>query len=351
MSIKDIKLNINPKLSEISKRILEFNEEIGNARGTPKRFSIIASYLVIYKRLTQNDLKTLTNFSLSNISYILNSLLNARIIKKALIPKSNEFEYFLSSNIINTNRKMIDGILVFSDHAQKFFTVLLEQLNNPGLSTLSGYNILYEQIQFIINDFSTYALLIRNLFQNFKNDNEPEEIDISTYIFSKSYDLFVEIEFDEKLVLFEQKIIGFLHDTLFSNSKGPANLVILPYFFTRGMLMQKQIKKLTNLSVGAISQGLKDLETRHLIEKRKNLPRIYRIRSVSLAVVYRLYKMFSIIIDWNEKFNEMKTTLEKEADMLKGDVIYSNIKLYVDEILKITPMYEDFNSILSKLID
>ena len=177
----------------------------------------------------------------------------------------------------------------------------------------------------------------------------------ATYKLSKALSLYKNIPFEKELDIFEQKIIEFLRDTLFLNSKGPSKSLILPYFFTRGILTQIQIKNLTHLSAGAISQGLKELERNKLIEvsplerneKGKKLTRKYRVKSISMAFVYRLYQMYSIIIDWKVKFQGMHSDLTEDAELTP---IYSNIRLYIEEILKLTPLFENFNKVLSKLI-
>ncbi len=121
------------------------------------------------------------------------------------------------------------------------------------------------------------------------------------------------------------------------------------YFCTRGMLTQSQIKKLTNLSVGAISQGLKVLQNRKLVEvsplernkNGKKLPSIYRIRSLSFAGMNRIQSLFGTIIEWKPIFQEMKENLknnEGDLENLKG---YSEIREFIENLIKITPTYEN----------
>ena len=60
--------------------------------------------------------------------------------------------------------------------------------------------------------------------------------------------------------------------------------------------------------------------------------------------------MYSIIIDWKMRFQEINTDLLEEATFVEDIPVYSNIKLYVEELLQLIPLFENFNNALSKLI-
>ncbi|MHA1777216.1 MAG: hypothetical protein ACTSWC_10605 [Promethearchaeota archaeon] len=195
---------------------------------------------------------------------------------------------------------MVENILIFIAHTQNFLGKILELSKTSKFSNLSGYSLLSEQIEFMIGDFNAYSLLIKNLLKNFEGINDYNIIDKATCKYLKPFELFKNVEIEDDLLIIEKKIISYFQDLIFVNSKGPAKSLILPYFFTRGMLTQSLIKNITNLFAGAISKGLKELEDQKLIEvsplkrneKGKKIPRIYRLRSISLAVIYRLYKVF-----------------------------------------------------------
>ena len=358
IKLNESNMENNPKFTKIVASIIEFNEEIGEVQGTPKRISVIISYLIIYKRMTQKQLKKLTGYSLSNISTLLQALVSSRIIKKTLISGTHRFEYHLANNIIGTNRKLIEMTQMILGRAQIFLMKTLEHLKKSNFSHLSGYNILLDQTEFMINDFKAYSALLATLLQNFEGYVKIKLEQDATYKLSKVFGSYQNILFEKEIQIFEEKIISFLRDTLFHSSKGPSKSLILPYFFTRGILTQSQIKSLTNLSAGAISQGLKELEEGKLIEvsplernkKGKKIIRKYRVKSISLAFVYRLYKMYSIIIDWKMRFQEINTDLIEQATFAEDIPVYSNIKLYIEELLQLTPLYENFNNALSKLI-
>jgi DNA-binding transcriptional ArsR family regulator len=115
------------------------------------------------------------------------------------------------------------------------------------------------------------------------------------------------------------------------------------------MLTQNQIKKITKLSVGAISQALKVLNRRNLVEisplernkNGKQLPRIYRIRPLSLAGINRIHSLFGTIIEWKPIFQEMKANLEKNVKVLEKLKGYAEITEFIDNLLSITPKYEN----------
>jgi hypothetical protein len=59
--------------------------------------------------------------------------------------------------------------------------------------------------------------------------------------------------------------------------------------------------------------------------------------------------MYSIIIDWKMRFQEMNAALSEETTFVEDIPVYANIKLYVEELFQLMPLFENFNNALSKL--
>ncbi|QEE17976.1 hypothetical protein DSAG12_03814 [Promethearchaeum syntrophicum] len=347
------------KLTKYFDQILEFNIHIGEARGTSKKFSIIMTYIMICGKITQNQLKLLTNYSLSNISSALNILLGARLIKKNRISGTHKYYYYIANNIVDTNRKTIRILLKNLSDNVNFLSDIKKELIDLRQLKLSGTYLISKQVDFMIHDFESYKSLILKLEKSFDNHQTYIKNRQFSQLNSETYDSYEVIKFDPKIIEIENRIINFLQDTLLPPRKGPSRSIILPLFFTRGMLTQNQLKNISGLSIGAISEGLKELEKKNLIrisvlrrnEKGKKIPRIYLFRSFSLAATDHIYNLFNRIIEWKPRFQRMQTSLIEEEDTLESLKGYSEINFFINMILGILPKYEIFNKIIQNLRD
>ena len=354
MFVNDPKQWINSKLSWYIEKIIEFNDKIGESRGTHKRFSKITSFLIIFGKLTQKQLKILTNYSLSNLSNSLNTLVETRLIKKNRITGTHTYEYSLAISIVDTNRIIIGILNQNLKNGVNFLSVIKNELKDLSHLNLSGNEIITNQVNYLIEDFNNYNKILDTIikFLNSVDDEYEPEIDYAFQLKAGNYKLYKEVSFDKRLLIIENRIADYLQETIFQarNSQSKAlDLTILAYFCTRGMLTQNQIKKITKLSVGAISQALKVLDKRNLVEVSplernkdgKQLPRIYRMRSLSLAGINRIHSLFGTIIKSKTTFQEMKANLKENTGELENLKGYSEIREFIDNLLRITPKYEN----------
>ena len=83
------------KSKKIERRIVSFYATIGKMDSLSPKLTEVYAYLRIYDELSQEQLRQLTGFSLSTISAILQSFLQADIISREMIPGTHKNLYKL----------------------------------------------------------------------------------------------------------------------------------------------------------------------------------------------------------------------------------------------------------------
>jgi len=143
-------------------------------------------------------------------------------------------------------------------------------------------------------------------------------------------------QFDEEMIKIEDEIIQFLIDfPLFIGQKS-IFLTIQAYFITRGNLTQSELKELTGLSSGAISQELRKLIDFGLIEITKTTStgkKIYSMKSVTSALLTMYVESLKDASKWEKELQEIKLKLEENKEELKllngYDIIYRWVNLFL----------------------
>lgn len=84
------------KLKDYEQVLVDFVMESGKAKSIDPNLQLILAYIGIHKKLTQKQLKELTNLSMGTISKKIRKILALKIIKKERIPNSNSSHYIVS---------------------------------------------------------------------------------------------------------------------------------------------------------------------------------------------------------------------------------------------------------------
>jgi predicted transcriptional regulator len=145
------------------------------------------------------------------------------------------------------------------------------------------------------------------------------------------------IEFDPEIKNFEKQIIEFLTTTPIFLGQKSKTLTIKAYFITRKILSQKKLKELTGFSSGTISQELKGLINKGIIEKTKISSTgeiTYVMKSVEKAILNSdIDKVREEINLMEEDLHVFKSELENDKEELKSvkgfNKIYQLIDLFV----------------------
>jgi hypothetical protein len=148
------------KLSIYEEKLVEFFTDIGEQKRVNPKFLIMSVYLIIHGKLTQKQLKELTNFSLGTISTILSVMLGTGYYEKERIPGTHEYTYRYLGNIEDLTTKGIDNALRSFLQSELFLKKKKEQLIELKKKNKKGANFLLNRIDELMSIFNVYREII-----------------------------------------------------------------------------------------------------------------------------------------------------------------------------------------------
>jgi len=159
--------------------------------------------------------------------------------------------------------------------------------------------------------------------------------------------------FSPKIKKIENEIIQFLSESPLFFTKDPFINQIRSYFITRKSLTQKEIRTLTKLSTGKISQVLKKLIHWKIIEKTEvssSGEYTYSMESIEKSFINYFNILIDQIIQWVKPLQEIEEILIKREDELKNQKGYDKFSYLVPLFLKAIKLnidvMEDFKDAL-----
>ncbi|MBD3195687.1 MAG: hypothetical protein GF317_11555 [Candidatus Lokiarchaeota archaeon] len=154
------------KIKIYEKQIIKFLTEIGRSRGTNETLSAIIGYLLIYKTLTQSELKSISGFSRGAISENLKILVEHGFVQKKQIKGTRKFQYttgesmsYIAKNISLTKSIKSKEMEMFIDHKISS----LKSLNNEDLE---GYDLLIERLYELKEFFNMFQSILNQIMKS-----------------------------------------------------------------------------------------------------------------------------------------------------------------------------------------
>jgi len=161
-------------------------------------------------------------------------------------------------------------------------------------------------------------------------------------------------EFDEKVAEFENDIINFMIKSPLFFDQDHILSIIKSYFVTRRDLTQKEIKKLTGLSAGKISQELNSLIKMGLIEK-SNISKTgeitYSMKSIQKSFLTTSLNAISEVSKAGKIYKNIKNELEKGREKYKNLKGYLKISNLINLLALAIPLNEMLTSKMKELRD
>jgi len=155
------------KIKEYEDILIQFVMDSGRAKSVDPNVQLILGYIGIHKKLTQKQLKDLTNLSSGTISKKLKDILALGIIKKEKIPKTNKYLYVNApESYQDTADATLDDITKINEILREKVIEIEKHQNKKGAEFLS------ERIKNLIATFET----VRNIWSDiefiFKQNNK-----------------------------------------------------------------------------------------------------------------------------------------------------------------------------------
>ncbi|MFX1322303.1 MAG: hypothetical protein ACFFAQ_11745 [Promethearchaeota archaeon] len=166
-------------------------------------------------------------------------------------------------------------------------------------------------------------------------------------------DLNDAIDFDPEIVQIEKEIMNFLIKSRLLVKLKPIFIKILSLFITRKSLTQKDLKKLTDLSAGTISQEINKMLENGIIEVTKTSESgqiTYSMNSVAISFMNFNKIVINDILKWQDELNRIKAELEKNEKEFQNIRGFKGIYDYVNIMQPIIPVYKESLEIINRLI-
>ncbi|MFW9900131.1 MAG: transcriptional regulator [Candidatus Thorarchaeota archaeon] len=332
------------EIRKYEKQLYEFIVESGKNKRRSEIESHILGYFLLHSSLTQKEIQILSTkfrsrrISSGSISTFLNQYTSyePRVILKEKIPDSkNKFRYHTISENIKEMFAVAKeaGVNVLSETIRKLEEILraLDNLK-PNEKDIKLYNIILERIKELI-DYLEYHL---SLLDNFMQSAIGKKYSLKKDIKTQKKNLKVRVSENLNLKDIEKALINLILNNEIFIIEEMKYHPIIAYLITRKSLTQLELKKLTGLSAGLISEGLNYLKKQGYIEIQKLQgvrQKKYVLESVGYFNFLKFYQRFKNIVHNKYRLSQILDELEKRKDKLGEKNGYKIIKTRVKEFL------------------
>ncbi len=344
---KNETFDYNKQLTKYEKQVIEafIGFTTRNTSEKESKYAVTLGYLLIKRRLTQKELKKLTHFSTGTIHQCLTMLELTGRISKAFIPGTHTFEYFVPETMSIMITQLKNSFQEKCDFTITFCKILTKNLSEKS--------ILYFRLQEIMDTYSLYRTLLP-LFDvdnneitlespmiDFNNDSRIQELKNSNFTTEEAEKTFI-------------RLYGiFMNFNIYYEFSEPMKL-IFGYFITRKLLTQYELKRITKLSIGAISQSINKLIEYELIfNKGKNSKghNIYELDSIKTIMFQRFLRDLESMVSRKITIEQIKKAIEEDLTNLESSKVinkylytikdqYQSLLSKVDEFVNILRIYD-----------
>jgi len=285
------------------------------------------------------------------------NLVNIGYIKRKMKPGTHEFIYFPSP----LPQDSIDQALGSLTPEIKFLQLKISELKKIADSNKKGYTLLLTRLEETLQTFELYQKIIEVI------QNPNLTIDINSKVESNKVSLedlqFIEEDFAPELKEIENDILDFfIHQSKYLILKR-FELISYVYFITRKVLTQEKLRKLTGLSLGKVSQVVKNLlatkfiekigkmELQRLLPKEKTFKIHYTMETIQKSFMKSGMDSLLKLLKWEEEFSKIHSELVKDKQKLKKLNGYEKILKKTNDLLRVIPIYKQAYDFFSKFVD
>ena len=167
-------------------------------------------------------------------------------------------------------------------------------------------------------------------------------------------DLNDDIEFDPEIEEIEKEIMNFFIKSRLLVKLKPLFIKILSFFITRKSLTQNDLKELTGLSAGTISQEIHKMLENEIIEVMKTSDSgqiTYSMNSVPNAFMKFNKSVINNLLKWENELNSIKYELDKNKKEFENFKGFKGMFDFVNIIQPIMPLYKEILEIINNLME
>jgi len=323
------------KIRVYEKQIVNYFKEISGIRTQNVKIATIIAYCLVHRNLTQKQLRDLTGYSMGTISSSLTSLVRFGILKKQIIPGTHEFDYILPSSMVQIIDLYRGSVLAEIFKARDFFQTLQKEIN---VDDLLRFRIV-DMLSFLDANEDVIRLLNLRTTEEAKNRKKSPAILANERIDSDNLEMKTEktLEIEQKIINY---FLGSLQASLFLGQKITATKMIA-YFVTRETFTQRQLRDVSGLSAGTISQGLQHLLHLGLIIRvstGESSHHAYQMRSIKKALLSYLHVSTRRSTELEGLFTGIRDEMDEKYSELSSLHGYREVYSVVSQYLRIFPL-------------
>lgn len=356
-------------------QILNFLNRVGELAHRTPAMSTVRALFYLYDHLTQFQVrllakkylekKNLRGYSAGSISNILLFLETQKFLTKALPKGSNEYIYTITTPVEKTISQSFPMLQLLLQVLEEILNRVMKLLEQTSVANLSGFSQL--------SNFATQFQKILPIYKEIVTTTQ-KSVEISStpvkIISSQLGDLFKRISpnpppnlppkyqylaFHPPLDILEQEIHALFNLRMTISGAEPdiTNRVML-YFYTRQDLTQGEIKALTSLSIGAVSQAVQTLLHNQFIEKVTQSGGRARNYHVCVLVRTLFHYLFRYELVFGEGAKNLRAILA-DIDSYRlnhpEDQELNRIFNATNVLLRLTSVFEYLNVNLAKILE
>jgi DNA-binding transcriptional regulator GbsR (MarR family) len=162
------------------------------------------------------------------------------------------------------------------------------------------------------------------------------------------------IEFDPEIGVIEKEIMDFIIKSRLLVKLKPLFNKILSFFITRKSLTQNDLKELTGLSAGTISQEINKMLENEIIEVMKISESgqiTYSMNSVPNAFMKFNKSVINNLLKWENELNSIKYELDKYKKEFKNFKGFKGMYEIINVIQPLMPLYKESLEIINNLME
>ncbi|MFX0140003.1 MAG: MarR family transcriptional regulator [Candidatus Hodarchaeota archaeon] len=340
----------NDKLRKYEDKIVEFLLDIAKSKRVNPKISAISSYLLIHGKLTQKELKVLTDFSMGSISTFLSVMTGTGVFQKERIPKTHTFTYSFTGELEDLTTKGIEIALSSFSPLEIYLKSKRNELLEYIEQSKKGAEHLLNRIDELLESFEVYKFL----FPLLNSQDALKEVSSKSFKLIKREEEVKKISFDPEVYLVEDDMLNQISSSPMFSSRDPMFIRILGYFITRKYLTQKRLKRVTGLSAGKISEEVNLLIEDGLIEKSEISPKgkiTYGAESAGKLLLKFSRAVINRMARWDKELEKIRMDLEDNRNNLEALNGYTRICRIYEFLLDIISRYKIFIEMVDKVLE
>jgi DNA-binding transcriptional regulator GbsR (MarR family) len=161
--------------------------------------------------------------------------------------------------------------------------------------------------------------------------------------------------FDPEIRRIEQEIIEFFAEKAPEyTGRHPIVSAVMAYFYIRRSLTQRDLRKLTGFSAGAISKAVRQLVDMNMIT-REMIPgthtHVYKMETLPFRSPSYFLQTEKTLEKLHKEIKEMKDTLDAYGDEMRGLEGYQRVYVVVTQLLELISSVPRFMALIEEELD